>query len=199
MPEGDAWVRELEAAFAPYPEFVREVSEKIRVLNESLQAIPQETPEPSEEGAPAPAETRPEKRTENRTEVRTRAKQLPARRILLLDDAELNRVLISHYLREWPVKIEFAPTLDRALQLCSQGAYDALLVDLELQGQTPESLVAALKGVASGARLLALSSVEYSSMAEESALRFGFEHYLSRGFARQELLRRISTSLWPAS
>jgi CheY-like chemotaxis protein len=168
--ETESWVRELEAAFAPYPAFVREVSEQIRLLSESFVEA----------------------------EVRTRARRLPARRLLLVDDAELNRVLISHYLRELPVKIEFAPSLDRALQLCAQADYDAFLVDLELPGQEPSSLVSALRGASSGARLVALSSFEFTQEAEKKALEQGFEHYLSRGLARQELLKRLSGVLWPS-
>lgn len=156
-PEWDEWIRELEAAFAPYPAFVREVSEHLRVL--------------------------------------TQKPVLAERRILLIDDAELSRVLMSHYLKGLPVKMEFASTLERALDLCAQHSFDALVVDFELKGHTPETLISALRG-ASNARLMALSSMEYSLEAEEQALELGFQGYLSRGLSRQDLLGRLSSALW---
>ena len=168
-PEWDEWIRELEAAFAPYPAFVREVSEHLRVITEES------------------ASARPVRKLEKPV--------LAERRILLIDDAELNRVLMSHYLKGLPVKMEFASTLERALDLCAQHSFDALVVDFELKGHTPETLISALRG-ASNARLMALSSMEYSLEAEEQALELGFQGYLSRGLSRQDLLGRLSSALW---
>ncbi|NDF15269.1 response regulator [bacterium] len=173
-PEADSWARDLEVAFAPYPAFVREVNERLLALVETLEA-------------PAAKKNKP----------RALSTPLPERRVLLLDDAELSRVLISHYLRGLPVQVDFAPSLEHALELCTRSSFDALLVDLELKGHTAASLLAALKGV-SGAPVLALDPVEYSLKAEESALGLGFEFYLSRSLPGQEVLSRISSALWPA-
>jgi CheY-like chemotaxis protein len=172
-PEIESWCRDLGAAFAPYPVFVREVTEQLRALSEALEAPPTKKVQP-----------------------RVPANGLPEKRVLLLDDAELSRVLISHYLRGLPVRVDFAPSLEHALELCARDSFDALLVDLELNGHTTESLLSALKGV-SRAPVLALDPVEYSLKAEESALGLGFERYLSRSLPRQELLNRISSTLWP--
>ena len=69
-----------------------------------------------------------------------KTKDLPERTILLIDDAEINRVLTSHYFKGLPVKLEFAHSMDVAKEKCQSRKYDLILIDDELNEAGTDNL-----------------------------------------------------------
>ncbi|MBM7868154.1 response regulator [Heliobacterium gestii] len=75
-------------------------------------------------------ETRPDKR-EARQESANLATPL-AVRILLVEDAEDNSLLIRTYLKKEPVLIDMAENGQRAVEMFSKGQYDMVLMDIQM-------------------------------------------------------------------
>ena len=192
----EEWIREIESAFAPYPQFVQSISEglfqlaarqgemleqfegeviRLRALLEKHQNLPQ--------GEPAPSPKRS-----------SRAR--PEKRLLLVDDAEVTRVLMAHYLKGLPVKIDYASNLDRALGFVGEKSFDLLVVDFELGGQSPESLLKTLKACVGQTKVLALSPNVFSNEEESRALGCGFDLYLARSLPKESVIEKFEHSLW---
>jgi hypothetical protein len=74
------------------------------------------------------------------TRVLPKTNDLPERTVLLIDDAEINRVLTSHYFKGFPVKLEFAHSVDVAKDKCVGRKYDLILIDDELHDPLTDDL-----------------------------------------------------------
>jgi CheY-like chemotaxis protein len=117
-----------------------------------------------------------------------------SKRVLLLDNAELNRVLVSHYFRGLPVQIDYAKTPDQALGSIEGATYDLVLVDFELKVEG--EWLSWIKGQYRHTRLFALSPNAFSSEEESKALALGFDSYLSRCEPKPTLVEKLVSSLW---
>ncbi|NDG85032.1 MAG: response regulator [Proteobacteria bacterium] len=202
----EAWHFELESAIRPFPRFVEEIcaglaglesvqEQLIRDYENRLQELEEARARAVFEAGTLVETRATPKRTVSSRE-RASSRSLEPRKILLVDDAELSRVLVSHYLRGLPVRVDFAPTLQDAVSACSGKKYDLLLVDYELKGTEPVSLAAALKP---HGRLVALASGSGTAEEESSAVGNGFELVLSRGLPKDEMIDSLSRALWGAS
>ena len=122
----------------------------------------------------------------------TRAKKdLSEKRVLLIDDAEVNRVLLSHYLKGLPVRLDYATSVSKAIELCGAGKYDLLILDTGLVAGGNEGVVSDLKSSQNGALLFAFAENDASGMDLP-----GFSGVLSRGLTRESLVERLSKNLW---
>ncbi len=122
--------------------------------------------------------------------------KLPERRVLLIDDAEISRVLMSHYFKGMPVQLDFAPNLAQGLKFCVEKKYDLLIVDLELNGSDSVSLAQGLKGNVGEARIFAFSPNDFSADEERQALEAGFHSYFSRSLPKETIIDKLSQNLW---
>jgi len=122
--------------------------------------------------------------------------KLPEKRVLLIDDAEISRVLVSHYFKGMPVELDFAPSLSLGLQFCAEKKYDLLIVDLGLKGHDSFSLANELKGNVGEARIFALSPHDFSSEEEHQALKAGFHSYFSKSLSKEAIVDKLSQDLW---
>ena len=216
------WADELVQAFSPYPEFVTAVTDSlatlvdgdrtafaqldsanatIQVLQNQIEALEARardsesrltlelSREPSVVQAPAVRES---------TRVlRSPSKTLPDQKILVIDEAELGRVLLSRSFRGLPVKLEFAKNLESASELCSKNTYDWMLVDFGLATSASGASIGELQArIGAQARMAALSSKGASTGEAESAREFGFTHYLSRTLERDAFRDSVLNSIW---
>jgi CheY-like chemotaxis protein len=125
------------------------------------------------------------------------SKNLTEKKILVIDDAELSRVLLSRSFRGLPVKLEFAKSLDRASELCTGTDFDWMLIDYALATGASGSALGELQGkVASGSRIAALSSKEASQDEAASAREAGFGFYFSRTLERNAFRESLVNSIW---
>jgi len=121
-------------------------------------------------------------------EAKPKAPTLPERMVLLVDDAEINRVLMSHYFKGLPVKLHFAISITAAMQKCKEHAFDLVVVDDEIQGLDNSEFT---KG---SQKLVALSN-RGSGHAE---MHPEFQHVLNRGQSREEFVEQLKSFLWSA-
>ncbi len=118
-------------------------------------------------------------------------RDLSEKRVLLIDDAEVNRVLLSHYLKGLPVRLDYATTVSKAVELCTTGKYDLLILDTGLVTDGNENVLSDLKSTQNGALLFALTEKD-----DAGAELPGFSGVLSRGLSRESLVERLSKNLW---
>ncbi len=128
--------------------------------------------------------------TPQKTVVRVR-KELAEKRVLLIDDAEVNRVLLSHYLKGLPVRMDYATTISKAIELCSRFKYDLLILDTGLMVPGDDSALSGLNSSKGEALLFAFTEKESESMEIP-----GFSGVISRGLPRESLIERLSKNLW---
>jgi CheY-like chemotaxis protein len=126
----------------------------------------------------------------------SQARKLDPKRVLLVDQAEVNRVLLSHYFKGMPVKLDFARNVDQALESCGECQYDLLIVDIGLETNSDSSLAERLKSKAGNAGLFALSANAFSEQEESRVLGSGFHAYLAKSLSKEAVIERLSSRLW---
>lgn len=107
-------------------------------------------------------------------------KDLPEKQVLLIDDAEVNRVLLSHYLKGMPVQVDFARSLALGAEQCSRKRYDLVILDSGLREDDSGAGIESLEAAKGAAPLVPTESV------------------LVPALGREAVLERISKSLWNA-
>jgi CheY-like chemotaxis protein len=136
-------------------------------------------------------ETAPVERRSTRAPVSNRPK-LPAKRVLLIDDAEVNRVLISHYLKGLPVELDFAPSLEEGERLGLTARYDLILIDLGLIGAGDNPHWLRLREAASAVPFFGLGEPGQETAQSSSGLRA----ILTKALPKETIIERLSKNLW---
>ena len=189
----DSWIQKLDMAFQPYVNFVDTVTTQLEAIE--LQAILTPPPEVQvvvrTEVVSVSTPTAEPARPEAVIKVK---KVLSEKRVLLVDDAEINRVLMSHYFKGLPVKLDFASSAAHALQKCSVTQFDLIVVDDELQNPTSSEIARNLREAGTQAMLVALSN--HGEAAHEASPEFS--SVLKRGLARELFIERLKSFLWAA-
>jgi hypothetical protein len=112
------WVKLLEEAFRPYPEFIQHICTQLAELEKMAPRVEVAGVEP----------------------VRSQVKPLSDKSVLLVDQAEVSRVLVSHYFKGLPVKLEFALTEASARDKCESQSFDLILMGENLKTDFPKSI-----------------------------------------------------------
>lgn len=118
-------------------------------------------------------------------------RDLSEKRVLLIDDAEVNRVLLSHYLKGLPIHVDYATTVPGAIELCSRGKYDLLILDTGLIGSETGKVLSDLNSSKGEALLFA-----FTESASDSTDLSGIAGVISRGLPKESLVERLSKNLW---
>ena len=115
-------------------------------------------------------------------------------RILVADDSEDNRFLISSYLKSLPYQLDFAENGVIALERLRTGVYDLALVDVhmpEMDGYAVAKNVRDRERSGKTLPLLALTADAYPSAIEKSEVA-GFNAHLTKPIRKQTLLEAIA-------
>jgi CheY-like chemotaxis protein/uncharacterized coiled-coil protein SlyX len=136
-------------------------------------------------------ETAPVERRSTRAPVSNRPR-LSAKRVLLIDDAEVNRVLISHYLKGLPVEVDFAPTLEAGERLGLSGRYDLILVDLGLIGEQSSPHWQRLREFSPTTPVFGLGEPGQ----ETGEVLSGLQAILTKALPKETIIERLSKNLW---
>jgi signal transduction histidine kinase/CheY-like chemotaxis protein/HPt (histidine-containing phosphotransfer) domain-containing protein len=123
---------------------------------------------------------------------------LASARVLVVDDLETNRLLVTTLLRAWGCPYAEAPDGARALELLRAGVRDknpfaVALLDYQMPGMDGESLARAIRADSElgGVRLALLTSVSVAGQEERLKLA-GFEMWLSKPLRRERLRECLS-------
>jgi two-component system sensor histidine kinase/response regulator len=140
-----------------------------------------------------PAETAPERRASATVDAR-----LAGKRVLLVEDEEADRTMLSEQLRRAGLKVTAVVEGDAALaQLraaaAQGGAFDLAVIDMRLPGMSGADLAREISKDASLAatRLVAIASL-YDEAQAELAMRSGVAAYLLKPLRSEELYRALA-------
>ena len=114
--------------------------------------------------------------------------------ILIVDDDKRIRELLRSYLMENGYLISLAASAAEARERMRGLAFDLIILDVMMPGETGLSLVASLRSEKSSTPVLMLSALADSS-DRISGLQSGSDDYLAKPFEPQELLLRLQSLL----
>lgn len=118
------------------------------------------------------------------------------RRILIVDDVEVHRVMMNTFLsRINPfITIEQASTVAQAMATLSEGHIDAVVSDWNLPGQGGDALVKWMRGRANFNRVpfIMVSSNTDNQDIIHAFMAFGVDAYVTKPFKAQDLYDKIT-------
>lgn len=112
------------------------------------------------------------------------------RRLLVVDDVEVNRMLLKDLLLPLGFEIEEAASCAEALEKGQSGPFDGILLDLRLRDGHSLEIAPRLKSGPGKPALLALSASVFDRGMEE-ALRAGCGDFLTKPFRESDLIQRL--------
>ena len=117
-------------------------------------------------------------------------------RILVVDDAEVNRMLLARELEQYGYQVASAEHGRQALAMLSESAYDLILLDVEMPEMDGYQTLEALRNDASLRHLpvIMVTSIDDTSSAVR-CIEMGAEDYLPKPFNPVLLKARIGASL----
>jgi len=116
--------------------------------------------------------------------------------VLVVDDAEINRVLIGHYFKALPVKIEFSISGPDAIEKCRAQKFDLILMDLQMKDMDGIEATRQIRAFEKNTPIFVVTNGEPTQDEEQAALNAGCTHYLSKGISKETLQERVSAVLW---
>ncbi len=112
------------------------------------------------------------------------------RRILIVDDFELNRTLTAAVLRGATYEVDSVDDGPAALAALGRKQYDLVLMDLEMPGLGGHEAAAAIRRAETGVPRLAALSARSGEVDRQRSAEVGMAH-IARPIAPHELLREI--------
>jgi two-component system response regulator AtoC len=109
------------------------------------------------------------------------------RRVLVVDDEENIRLVLSTLLRRNGYQVEVAPTAEQALEMLDGFGPDFVLADVKMPGMSGIALCTELKARGSQATVVVMSAYGSIELALE-AIRAGAYDYLAKPFKQDEVL-----------
>jgi len=121
---------------------------------------------------------------------------LAGRRMLVVDDEEMNRMLLEHILRSWGAHVTSLSSGDEALSLLKKEKFEALLIDLSMPGMSGIDTTQALRKEEALKNFPIIAVTGHASAEErERCLGAGMNAYLTKPFREQELYEVLSGAL----
>ena len=114
-------------------------------------------------------------------------------RILIVDDEEMDRVLLSQILHQAGHEALFAPNGEAALRIWNKSPVDLVVTDIVMPGLDGLGLIEALKEEDPWIRVIAISGVTAKKLNE--AARAGALAILTKPVDPEELLQEIHRAL----
>jgi len=114
-------------------------------------------------------------------------------RILIVDDEEMDRVILSQVLHQAGHEALFAPNGEAALRIWKKSPADMVVTDIVMPGLDGLGLIEALKEEDPWIRVIAISGVSAKKLNE--AARAGALAILTKPVDPEELLQEISRAL----
>jgi len=114
--------------------------------------------------------------------------------ILVIDDDARLRQLLQNYLGQQGYRVTVAASAGAARQMMQGLAFDALVVDVMMPGETGLSFVKALRDAAGQVPVLMLSALSETG-DRIAGLTSGSDDYLAKPFEPEELLLRLKSLL----
>lgn len=118
-----------------------------------------------------------------------------AKRLLVVDDSESTRYVISTWLRREGYDVAEAATGQEALNIASAGNIDMAVLDVNLPDMTGYDVCEAIKARESGIPVLHVSSTAVGASDRSEGLRRGADGFLTEPVERQVLVASVAALL----
>ncbi|WP_460614566.1 ATP-binding protein [Hymenobacter seoulensis] len=126
---------------------------------------------------------------------------LRGRRILLVEDNEINRVVARMLLEEWGIELDEAPDGTAGLACFESQTYDAVLMDIQMPGMSGMAVTTAIRHHPDPRRasvpILALTANAFQADTERY-LACGMNDCVAKPFQEQDLYAKLLNVLAPA-
>ena len=122
----------------------------------------------------------------------TNTNKTPDKRILIVEDDEVNRNLMAHQLNKY-FQIDLAKDGSEAMEFFLQNEYHLIITDINLGiGKNGIEVMKEIRKTDKGETIPVIAITAYANFGDrESFLSAGFDNYLSKPFHVDELLRCI--------
>ncbi len=158
-----------------------------------------------DEGSTFNVKIKLEKQSESELIEFNRNNHLSGKKVLVVDDTPVNRLLLKENLSVWGCKVSSAIDGKKALELLQKSSYkkdqfDLILVDKMMPNMSGEELGAKIKRIKSlqGIPLVMLTS--FGSRGDAAIVKeIGFEGYLNKPIKRDELFEILNSVLFKHS
>lgn len=178
-------ISEYERLFSRAQEILPAYSAFVHYVNEALTALNN----PSANQTPVP---QPSLGTKSGA---SHFRYFENKKILIVDDAEINRILMSHLFKNSGVVLEFANSGEVALLKVSKQRFDIILMDIQMKGMSGLEAIQSIRQVQpeqqSKTTILALTNTELTEDERKQAIAAGANDYLSKGMTREALREKI--------
>jgi CheY-like chemotaxis protein len=112
-------------------------------------------------------------------------------RVLVVDDAPDNRLLVSRFLALAGALVSTADNASDGITAALSGAFDVILMDIQMPGMDGYEAVKRLRSLHYTRPIIALTA--HAMKADrEACLRGGFDQYLTKPISRPELIARVA-------
>lgn len=168
---------QVKIKFDQYSDFVQYVSDALV----SLQNTPPES-------VPSPKKAVSAKQ---QTVVATGEKK----KILIVDDAEINRVLMGHFFKNMPVTLEYAVSGEQALEKITGINFDLILMDLQMKGMSGLDAIKAIRAAQpqnlKTTQIVAISNQSPTDQERADVMNAGANEYLTKSMSRDAIRERV--------
>ncbi len=125
------------------------------------------------------------------------------KKILIVDDAEINRILMGHFFKNMPVTLEFAGSGEQALEKIAAHTFDLVIMDLQMKGMTGVEAIKAIRTAqpqnVKKTQIVAISNQTPTDEERKEAIGAGATEYLSKSMSRDAIKERVFEFLFGAN
>ncbi len=178
-PNIEEFLKKCEAALPEYHQFVEAVYQGLKEL-EANEVVAIDLPEVAPRA------------------VTTRSKSpviASGKRVLIVDQAEINRVLIGRVFKGMPVQLEFSKDGVDAVTKCKQTDYDLVIMDLQMNGLNGSIATRSIRESNPRVFILGLTNQMPSDEEKNEAIQAGCNEYLGKERMKDTLLDKIMPCL----
>lgn len=191
LAEYEQFFNRAQELFPAYSGFVQHVNDALTSISA---AIAEQQNDAHTRSTPAP------KKSQQITKFSTHE----TKKVLIVDDAEINRVLMSHLFKSLPIKLEFANCGNQALEKLAQQSFDLILMDLQMKDMSGLDTIKAIRaahpesGAPTKTLIVAITNLEPSEDERTQTINAGASEYLSKSMPREAVREKVAELLFGA-
>jgi CheY-like chemotaxis protein len=189
LAEYEQFFSRAQELFPAYSGFVQHVVDSLSVIQENMN----QEEEIHTRTAPAPKVQSVSKKIE--------IKSGETKKVLIVDDAEINRILMGHFFKNVPVTLEFASSGEPAIAKSYQNSFDLVLMDLQMKGMSGLDTIKAIREIFPDKKKTIIIAITNEAPTDEEcqqSLSAGANEYLSKSMPREAIKEKVFEYLFSA-
>jgi CheY-like chemotaxis protein len=188
---------QAQEQFLDYQAFVDAVVDSLEVIQKQQVEVASKQVEVAEV---SPEVIAPKKRI---LSMSPKFESIDPKTVLIVDQAELNRVLLGRFFKSLPVTLEFASSGEQALGKMGNQRFDLVLMDLQLKGMSGLEAIKTIRNAQSDAgkkiTIIAIASNDASDDDKKQVIDGGADECINKGMPRDAFRDKVLDLLINAS